>query len=493
MKQANIWKRSLALCLSLAMILPMMAPWTVRAEGTDGGTGDSNPGDSGDTTPVTYTVTLNANGGTYSGTTSFTTGDDGTMSSDKIFPTDEPTRENYTFKGWFTAETGGTEVTAWANTYTSDTTYYAQWTADPVTTDKITITFDANGGSETPTAVEIDEDGKLTATQLAYNGTKEGYTFDGWYLENTFSTKVTTSTTFDSTSTIYAQWTENTTTTTTYTITFDANGGTGTTDSDTTGTDGKLSTIPTAPTAPDGKTFKEWNTANDGTGTKLTTSIVHNADTEYFAIWEDEATEATAYTISLNPNGGATDDWTVNTGTDKTLSTLPTATRSGYTFDGWFTSSTGGTQITTSTVFTSNTTIYAQWTESELNDLKITFDHNFPSTSTNAEPTDHSSLTNEYGKLDEIYEPTGDECPDDYTFVEWNSEDDGTGTTLTTSTVHDEATTYYAIWKLGTLTVAKYANPTLTYNIDDKLDITDLILKITDKPYHDGDLSIAYT
>ena len=34
----------------------------------------------------------------------------------------------------------------------------------------------------------------------------------------------------------------------------------------------------------------------------------------------------------------------------------------GYTFDGWYTEPVGGSKVTTSTVFTSDATIYAHWT-----------------------------------------------------------------------------------------------------------------------------------
>ncbi len=34
----------------------------------------------------------------------------------------------------------------------------------------------------------------------------------------------------------------------------------------------------------------------------------------------------------------------------------------GYTFDGWYTETVGGTKISTSTVFTGDTTVYAHWT-----------------------------------------------------------------------------------------------------------------------------------
>lgn len=68
------------------------------------------------------------------------------------------------------------------------------------------------------------------------------------------------------------------------------------------------------------------------------------------------------YTIIFNGNGGTASQTSMETGTDGTLDTLPTASRDGnYRFDGWFTEPTGGVQITTSTVFTKETTVYAHW------------------------------------------------------------------------------------------------------------------------------------
>ena len=75
------------------------------------------------------------------------------------------------------------------------------------------------------------------------------------------------------------------------------------------------------------------------------------------------ASAASAYTVTLNANGGSLSGYTtMTTSEDGRLSGLPTPTRSGYTFNGWYTSASGGTRVTTSTVFTEDTTIYARWT-----------------------------------------------------------------------------------------------------------------------------------
>ena len=70
----------------------------------------------------------------------------------------------------------------------------------------------------------------------------------------------------------------------------------------------------------------------------------------------------TEYTITFNVNGGSGTIPSQTTSGQK-LSSLPTATRSGsYSFDGWYTAASGGTQITTAYVFSANTTVYAHWT-----------------------------------------------------------------------------------------------------------------------------------
>lgn len=69
-----------------------------------------------------------------------------------------------------------------------------------------------------------------------------------------------------------------------------------------------------------------------------------------------------SYKISLDANGGNIEPSMITTGVDGKLSNLPTATRKGYNFTGWFTEVTGGSRVTLDTIFTSDATIYAQWT-----------------------------------------------------------------------------------------------------------------------------------
>ena len=70
----------------------------------------------------------------------------------------------------------------------------------------------------------------------------------------------------------------------------------------------------------------------------------------------------TEYTISFDVNGGNGTIASQTTSGHK-LTSLPNATRSGsYSFVGWFTAASGGTEITLTYEFTADTTVYAHWT-----------------------------------------------------------------------------------------------------------------------------------
>ena len=70
----------------------------------------------------------------------------------------------------------------------------------------------------------------------------------------------------------------------------------------------------------------------------------------------------TEFIVTFDGNGGTPSVGSMTT-TDQKLTSLPSASRSGsYSFDGWYTEKSGGTKITTDTVFSANTTVYAHWT-----------------------------------------------------------------------------------------------------------------------------------
>ena len=72
---------------------------------------------------------------------------------------------------------------------------------------------------------------------------------------------------------------------------------------------------------------------------------------------------AVYYKITFHANGGSVTPAAGTTGRDGKLKSLPIPTRSGnYRFDGWFSEENGGAEVTTDTVFTKDSTIYAHWT-----------------------------------------------------------------------------------------------------------------------------------
>ncbi|MBR2474429.1 MAG: InlB B-repeat-containing protein, partial [Clostridia bacterium] len=114
--------------------------------------------------PVTYTVTFDSDGGTAVEAQTVVDGKKATE------PT-VPTKEGYTFDGWYL----GTEKWSFGgHIVTSDMTLKAKW-ASPTTH---IVTFDSDGG--TSVEAQTVEDGQKATEPTA--PTKEGYTFDGWYL-----------------------------------------------------------------------------------------------------------------------------------------------------------------------------------------------------------------------------------------------------------------------------------------------------------------------
>ena len=73
--------------------------------------------------------------------------------------------------------------------------------------------------------------------------------------------------------------------------------------------------------------------------------------------------DATLPEITFDPTGGSIANPTQKINISGHLDSLPTASRSGYRLDGWYTETEGGEKITTDTLFTEDTTVYAQWSK----------------------------------------------------------------------------------------------------------------------------------
>ena len=112
----------------------------------------------------------------------------------------------------------------------------------------------------------------------------------------------------------------------------------------------------------EGYHFKEWQVISGGVTIKDDTFTMPDGNVEVKAIFEKDAPPApTEFTVIFDGNDGTPSVGSMTTANQK-LSSLPSASRSKHSFDGWYTDKSGGTKITTDTVFSANTTVYAHWT-----------------------------------------------------------------------------------------------------------------------------------
>lgn len=84
-----------------------------------------------------------------------------------------PTRQGYTFKGWYSDKKLTKKVSGLKAGSTGDKTIYAKWSAN-----KYTIKYNANGGKGTMKNKSMTYDKKAKLTKNAF--TRQGYTFKGW-------------------------------------------------------------------------------------------------------------------------------------------------------------------------------------------------------------------------------------------------------------------------------------------------------------------------
>ena len=113
----------------------------------------------------------------------------------------------------------------------------------------------------------------------------------------------------------------------------------------------------------EGYHFKEWQVISGGVTIKDNKFLMPSANVEVKAIFEKDAPPApTEFIVTFDGNGGTPSADSMTT-TNQKLPSLLSASRSGsYSFDGWYTKKSGGTKITTDTVFSAKTTVYAHWT-----------------------------------------------------------------------------------------------------------------------------------
>ena len=146
--------------------------------------------------------------------------------------------------------------------------------------------------------------------------------------------------------------------------------GTGSADpaSATAGTEITLTAAPNA-----GYHFKEWQVMSGDVTVRDDKFTMPSDNVEIKAIFEEDAPPTpTEYTVTFDGNDGTPSVDSMTT-TKQKLTSLPDASRSKHSFDGWYTEKSGGTKITTDTVFSANTTVYAHWTHTGDNNPPVNY------------------------------------------------------------------------------------------------------------------------
>ncbi|MCL1885590.1 MAG: InlB B-repeat-containing protein, partial [Dehalococcoidia bacterium] len=362
------------------------------------------------------------------------------------------TRTGYTFRGWFDAPIGGTQIsTTTIVTNAASHTLYAHWTAK----NDIVVSFNSNGGGTPSVASKtVTFDSPYGTLATVY---RDGYEFLGWFTSASGGTLVATTTLVSNPSnhTLYAHWSAKND----IVVTFDPNGGNtpsiASIDVVFGSAYGTLATV-----ARYGYTFDGWYTDQVG-GTLIgSTSIVSISSSHtLFAHWSAKNN----IVVSFNSNGGSIPSPASKTVTfDRPYDTLPTVLRAGYTFMGWFTDQTGGALVTAATIVSNadNHTLYAHWAPRD--DIVVTFDKNTTDASVSPNPASMLvSFNSAYGMLASISR-TG------YTFLGWFDAQTGGNLISSTSIVSNPNNhTLYAHWALKSGIVVTFDKNTTDTSVAD--------------------------
>ena len=266
-----------------------------------------------------------------------------------------PTKEHYTFAGWYSDA-------ALKNAYSfkaqpaEDITLYAKWT--PVVYE---IEYVLNGGTNSENnVVEYTVEDKIEL----YAPSKVGYTFIGWFTDAEFTSSVVTELKVGTSGkiTLYAHYSVNQ-----YTISFESKGGTSVS-----AITQNYATSVTAPEAPskNGYTFVGWY-SNASLTSRYTFSTMPADNITLYAKWNLET-----YNITYNLNGGTNNSSNPATYTITSAKiTLKAPTKTGYSFAGWYTDAECTEAITE--IASGNygvVELFAKWTATEYTITYVTAD-----------------------------------------------------------------------------------------------------------------------
>ena len=329
------------------------------------------------------------------------------------------------------------------------------------TSQPVSITYHSTFNDASKTYDALANNAKITVMDYSATGLdeREGYTFAGWNTQAdgdgaTFEAGMEARVDNDGENHLYAKWTADDAK-----IAFVTNGGS--TVADMTGKTGDVINPTTMPsTSKNGYTFAGWFGNKELTGDAVTElpEVFPAGTTTYYAKWTADDAK-----IAFVTNGGSTvADMTGKTGDVINPTTMPSTTKNGYTFDGWYANAEfSGTAVTQlpAAFPAGTTTCYAKWTA---NDAKITFVTN-----------GGSAVADKNGKTGDTINPTTmpSTTKNGHTFAGWyaNAEFSGDAVTQLPAAFPAGTTTYYAKWNTNYVPYYPPVPPTVKIEDDDAL------------------------
>jgi len=259
----------------------------------------------------------------------------------------DPTKEGYTFAGWYKEVNLITPWVFTTDTVILNTTLYAKWTIN-----EYTVTFNSQNDVSMNNITNVTYNTNIIAP---IDPTKTGYTFAGWYKDEFFVNQWAFNVdTVTSNTILYAKWIINS-----YTLTFDSNGGSFIDSSNV-----SYNTIVTAPTVPvkTGYTFAGWYKDTSLTTPWIFTTDKITTDVTLYASWL-----INTYYIVFDSQGGsnvASTSTIYNTAITEPVS----PTREYYEFGGWYKELDYINKVDfNNNLITENTTLYAKWISTGIN------------------------------------------------------------------------------------------------------------------------------
>lgn len=337
-------------------------------------------------------------------------------------------KEGNSFDGWYLDMGYNDKVQAGTKVSNADTHFlYARWIPDS----KRNILYNANGGT-------VDTESAVLTVGEKYGSlpvpTRTGYDFSGWFVAKEGGNSITSDSIVMDDITLFAHWSPKE-----YRVYFHKNDGSNFSEYKDVYYDGTFEDAlgSLGNYAREGYTFLGWFTKQEG-GTQITpdTIVKANVPENLYAHWRSNQ-----YTIVYNANGGIVDTGSVVLHGGEKYGSLPTPTRYGYTFNGWYDTSESGYRVSATDIVNRNITLCAAWTPIR---TSVLFYSNFVG--------DNGFYQEEYADYDNTYARAlgciSEPVNDGYTFLGWFTKATG-GNKVTASTVvkSAEVIKLYAHWE----------------------------------------------